>query len=186
MIVSAETSVQVGGESLVIELSRRRLILCELLQYHFSSGHIDILLLEVLPQLIEGDIVLIVADILECLQEFLLLGLAVLFFDHEAVEEVFLGEFRLVAGGVDCFFDDAYFAVAHGDGDEVEEHLDVLAHGLVGLAGDAHPVVEEGELLAVLAVVDHRNYNIRWISILKNHEKMIILNLLEDLLKIHL
>jgi hypothetical protein len=124
-----------------------------------------------------------VTDILECLQEFFLLGLAVLLFNREAVEEVFLGEFILGAGRVDGFFHDAYFCVAHGDGDEIEEHLDVLTHGLVGLAGNAHPVVEEGELLAVLAVVDHRNYSIRMISIVKKHYKMTIYNLLEDPLK---
>ena len=98
------------------------------------------------------------ADVLEGLQQFLLLRLPILLFHHEAVEQVFLGQLGLGASGVDGLLYDAYFAIADGDGDELEEHLDILPHGLVGLAGDAHPVEQECQLLAVLTVVDHRNY----------------------------
>ena len=98
------------------------------------------------------------ADVLEGLEELLLLRLTVLLLHDEAVEEVFLGEFCLAGGGVDGLFDDTYLAVTDRDGDEVEKHLDVLPQGLVGLAGDPHPIVNEGELLSVFAVVDHRIY----------------------------
>jgi hypothetical protein len=114
-----------------------------LLEYHFPCRHVNVFLLEVLPQLVEGDIVLIMADVLEGLEQLLLLGLAVLLLYDKAVEQVFLGEFGLGGSGVDGLLDDADLAIAHGDGDEVEEHLDVLTHGLVGLASNAHPVEEE-------------------------------------------
>ena len=100
-------------------------------------------------------------DILESFQKLFFLRLTVLLFDKEAVKKIFFGEFSFGGGGVNGLFDDVYFAITDGDGDEFEKHLDVLTHGLVGLTGDAHPVIEKDELLAVLTVVDHRNYSIR-------------------------
>jgi hypothetical protein len=103
-----------------------------------------------------------VTDILEGLQQLLLPRLPVLFLDNEAIDQVLFGELFLAGGGVDGLFDDPDLAVADGDGDEVEEHLDVQPQGLIGLAGNAHPVEEEGEFLPVLAVVDHRIYIIEY------------------------
>ena len=149
-------SIQVVRKGLIVESSGGRLVFRQLLENHLCGGGVDVFFLEVLSQFVEGNIFLVVRDIPESLDQLSFLGFAVLLLDDKAVDEVLFGEFGLGTGWVDAFFDHAYLVIADGYGDEFEEHPDVLPHGLVGLAGDAHPVVEEGQLLAVLAVVDHR------------------------------
>lgn len=78
-----------------------------------------------------------------------------LFLNDEASQKVLLAQFPLSAQRVDRFLNDADFAFASGDIDELEEHFDILTKRLVGLASNPHPVIQEDELFPVLYRIDH-------------------------------